>query len=416
MFQEQLANKDNGNIFIARQPIFRKNKRVFGYELLFRSSLDNFFDPAEDGVKASSNVIVDSFLLIGINNITQGKKAFINFTQEMLRLEYPILFPRRQTVIEILEDVEITDELISACRYLSNEGYVLALDDFQYEPRFDPLLPLVDIIKFDIQLMSLGELERQVEIVSQYNVKLLAEKIQNDDEFETTKDMGFDYFQGYFFRRPNIIVGKDIPGSKMQYLQILKEIKDDNYSFVKLAKLIADDVSLSYKLLKYVNSAFFRRRQEIHSLQSAVAMVGEDSLRKWLSFMMISYLAEDKPDELVRLAILRANFCEQLGEMMPGPGKADKFHTVGMFSMLEALLDKPMPVILQGLNLSDDINNALLGRKKGRLYGALYLAQAYERGAWEAVAKLSRKLGVDQETLPVIYEKSLEVVRMYDFL
>ncbi len=400
------------NIFVARQPIFKRNKEVFAYELLFRSGLTNYFDPLQDGEEATSKVITNSFLLIGIANITEGKKAFINFSEEMLLQGYPALFPKEIAVVEVLETVGATPEVVEACEKLVGAGYVLALDDFLYEDRFLPLIKLARIIKFDIRQMSRAELERQVKIVSRYNVKLLAEKIETFEEYEAVKKLGFDLFQGYFFSRPHIMEGRDIPGSKLHYLQVLKVIQDEDYDFAELAKYVSRDVSLAYKLLKYANSAYFARRQKLHTIEMAVAMLGQLTLRKWLSLMMLSYLADDKPSELLRLAAFRGSFCELVADQLLDRRKeAGMFHTVGMFSLLPAMLDKAMADILPDLALSEAIQEALLVEVATPLSRTLRLVMAYERGDWEKTATLGKKLKLNLDSLPLLYEQAIEIAQ-----
>jgi EAL and modified HD-GYP domain-containing signal transduction protein len=401
------------NIFVARQPIFKRNKEVFAYELLFRSGLNNYFDPLQDGEEATSKVITNSFLLIGIASITEGKKAFINFSEEMLLKGYPTLFPKEITVVEVLETVGATPEVIEACEGLVGAGYVLALDDFLYEERFVPLIKLARIIKFDIRQMSLAELERQAKVVSRHNVKLLAEKIETNEEFEALKKLGFDLFQGYFFSRPHIMKGRDIPGSKLHYLQVLKVIQDEDYDFAELSKYVSRDVSLAYKLLKYANSAYFARRQKLESIEMAVAMMGQLTLRKWLSLMMLSYLADDKPSELLRLAAFRGSFCELIADQLLGRRKeAGRFHTVGMFSLLPAMLDKVMADILPELALPEDIQEALLAAAATPLAHTLFLVMAYERGDWEKTTRLAEKLKFNHDSLPLLYEQAIEIAQV----
>ena len=401
------------NIFVARQPIFKRNKEVFAYELLFRSGLTNYFDPLQDGEEATSKVITNSFLLIGIATITEGKKAFINFSEEMLLQGYPALFPKEIAVVEVLETVGVTPEVVQACEKLVGAGYVLALDDFLYEDRFLPLIKLARIIKFDIRQMSLAELERQAKIVSRHNVKLLAEKIETNEEFEATKKLGFDLFQGYFFSRPHIMEGRDIPGSKLHYLQVLKVIQDEDYDFAELAKFVSRDISLAYKLLKYANSAYFARRQKVDSIEMAVAMLGQLTLRKWLSLMMLSYLADDKPSELLSLAAFRGSFCEMIADQLLGRRKeAGMFHTVGMFSLLPAMLDKAMADILPELALPEAIQEALLSEVATPFSRTLRLVMAYERGDWEKTARLAKKLAIKLDSLPLLYEQAIEIAQV----
>lgn len=401
------------NIFVARQPIFKRNKEVFAYELLFRSGLTNYFDPLQNGEEATSKVITNSFLLIGIATITEGKKAFINFSEEMLLKGYPSLFPKEIAVVEVLETVGATPEVVQACETLVEAGYVLALDDFLYEDRFLPLIKLARIIKFDIRQMSFAELERQAKVVSRYNVKLLAEKIETFEEFEAIKKLGFDLFQGYFFSRPQIVEGRDIPGSKLHYLQVLKVIQDEDYDFAELAKFVSRDVSLAYKLLKYANSAYFSRRQKVESVEMAVAMLGQITLRKWLSLMMLSYLADDKPSELLRLSAFRGTFCELIADQLLDRRKeAGMFHTAGMFSLLPAMLDKAMADILPELALPEGIQEALLSEVATPLSRTLILVMAYERGDWEKTIILAKKLNLNHDSLPLLYEQALEIAQV----
>ena len=400
------------NIFVARQPIFTRNKEVFAYELLFRSGLHNYFDPLQDGEEATSKVITNSFLLIGIATITEGKKAFINFNEEMLLKGYPSLFPKEIAVVEVLETVGATPEVLQACERLVGAGYVLALDDFLYEDRFLPLIKLARIIKFDIRLMSFAELERQVKIVSRYNVKLLAEKIETNEEFEATKKLGFDLFQGYFFSRPRIMEGRDIPGSKLHYLQVLKLIQNEDYDFSELSMYVSRDVSLAYKLLKYANSAYFARRQKLESIEMAVAMMGQLTLRKWLSLMMLSYLADDKPSELLSLAAFRGSFCEMIAGQLLGLRKeAGMYHTVGMFSLLPAMLDRAMADILPELALPEVIQEALLSVVATPISRTLSLVIAYERGDWDTTIELGEKLQINLESLPLLYAQAIEIAQ-----
>lgn len=407
-------NASEPNIFVARQPIFKRNKEVFAYELLFRSGLTNYFDPLQDGEEATSKVITNSFLLIGIPTITEGKKAFINFSEEMLLKGYPSLFSKEITVVEVLETVGATPEVVAACGKLVEAGYVLALDDFLYEDRFVPLIKLARIIKFDIRQMSFTELERQAKVVSRYNVKLLAEKIETFEEFEAAKKLGFDLFQGYFFSRPHIMEGRDIPGSKLHYLQVLKVIQDEDYDFAELAKFVSRDVSLAYKLLKYVNSAYFARRQKLDSIEMVVAMLGQLTLRKWLSLMMLSYLAADKPSELLRLAAFRGSFCELIaGQLLDRRSEAGMFHTAGMFSLLPAMLDKDMAEILPELALPGNLQEALLSEVAATpLARTLALVMAYERGDWEKTISLAKKLDIILDSLPLLYEQAIEIAQV----
>ncbi len=412
----QSEKKDDGvrQIYVARQPIFKRNKRVYGYELLFRSGMDNFFDASVCGDFATSQVLVNSFLMIGLQKLTAGKKAFVNFSDELLIREVPALFPKGVTVIEILEDTKVSPELVAACQRMRKKGYVLALDDFIYRDECIPLLEIAQLVKFDIRAMTKEQLRRDVLRVKPYEVKLLAEKVETRLEFRETLNMGFDLFQGNFFCRPNIIEGRDIPGSKLQYLQVLQELQDEAYDFQKIANLISRDVALTYKLLKYINSAAMATRVKIESLQGAVALMGEVNLRKWLNLTMLTYLAEDKPMELLRLSIQRAIFCEEVGHRLRQPvGFSKKCFMVGMLSLLDVLLNKPMAELLPELGLSDELQLCLLEKPKDTLGYTLLLAKAYERGAWNYSQRAARLLPIAHAELPACFDAAVETVNSF---
>ena len=392
---------DTSRVFLARQPIFRRNMRVFGYELLFRSGLENFCSTALDGVAKTSKVINNSHSLLGMQRVLQGKRGFINFPEQMLDRYVPILFSPRNTVVEILEDVEPTPAVIKACTLLVHNGYILALDDFRYHPKFAPLLELARIVKFDVRDLQGDELVQHIKAVQPFNVKLLAEKVENQQEFEEFRDKGFHLFQGYFFARPQIIEGRDIPGAKLHYLQILQRLQDRSADYDELAELVSHDVSLAYKLLQYVNSAAFATRVEIKSLQSAIALVGEDRLRQWVEIMMLSYMADDKPQELLRLSVQRAKFCALVGEHVAGLTSSSTCYTAGLFSLLEVILQRSIFDILKGLHLEQELYDALVFHR-GKLGGVLVLAKVYERGQWRKVEKCCQALGISSQVLPKI--------------
>lgn len=412
------VNKKNNNgahqIYVARQPIFKRNQKVFGYELLFRSGLENFFDGSVEGDVASSRVLTNSFLSIGMEKMTAGKKAFINFTEGMLLKEIPDLFPKATTVIEVLEDVRPTPELVAACQRMVNKGYVLALDDFVYKDEFIPLLEIAKIVKFDIRAMTREQLRRDVLRVKPYEVKLLAEKVETERDYQETLGMGFELFQGYFFCKPKIIQGRDIPGSKIQYLQILQELQTEEYDFAKIAELISHDVGLTYKLLKYINSAAMATRMKIESLQGAVALMGENNLRKWLNLTMLSYLADDKPEELLRLSVQRAVFCENVGTLLGQQGDfGQKCFMAGMLSLLDVLLDKPMTELVPELNLNPELQQCLLEKPQDPLSYTLLLSKAYERGAWDYSQRAARLLHIPHAKLPACFDGAVETVNQF---
>ncbi len=397
---------DTSRVFLARQPIFRPNMKVFGYELLFRSGLQNFCSAAIDSMAATSNVISNSQYLLGLQKVTGGKRAFINFPQGMLNRHTPFLFSPRSTVVEILENVKVTPTLLKNCDKLARKGYVFALDDFRYRKGMEPLMELAKIVKFDVLDKNWSELEEEVERTRKYKLKLLAEKVETMEQFDRLQGMGFHLYQGYFFSRPEIMSSKDIPGSKLQYLNMLSQLQDQTTDYEKMAELVSHDVALAYKLLRYVNSAAFAVRVEVKSLQSAIALVGEEKLRQWISVMMLSYLAEDKPNELLRLSVQRARFCQGLSELVDGVGSRATCYTLGMLSLLDVILERKMENILDGLHLDQDLYDALV-TSTGKLGVMLTLTTAYEQGEWQKVDKICQALSVNERSLPQLLAASI---------
>lgn len=393
--------------YVARQPIFDQDKRIFGYELLFRDGTAKYV-PDIDGDVATSTVLSNTLFVIGLENMLGGSKSFINFTQNMLVQKIPLLLPQKTTVVEILEDVTPTTELIAACAEMSQKGYLIALDDFIYKPELDPLIRMADIIKFDFRLSTLQDIEAYLKRIRGTNgLRLLAEKIETYAEFETARQMGFVYFQGYFFCKPELVRGKSIPASQLTLLQIISEVNSRDFDFDKLESLIAPDVSISYKLLRYINSAFFRRSQRIASIKQALVLLGEKEIRRFVSLIAMSNLAKGKPDELLRTACIRGKFCELIGTHIKAAVTSEELFTLGIFSLIDAIVDQPMQEVMSLLPLSEPIKQALAHRK-GPLIGYLMLAETYEKGQWDPMSKVAQVLKITESQLPAIYLQACE--------
>ncbi len=387
--------------FVARQPIFNRQQKVYAYELLFRDSMDNFM-PEIDSDTATNQLLQNSFLTIGVDEICDGRLSFINFTGNLLRKKTPLLLPRESLVVEILEDVKITDELIKACRELSEAGYTIALDDFTYRPEFNPLLEIADIIKFDFRISSLDEIRSYIDIISRYRLRLLAEKVETKEEFRHAREMGFELFQGYFFCRPEIIRGQKIPASQVTQLKLVNAVSQEDFDCDELETIINHDLGLSYKLLRYINSPFFAKANKISAIRQAIAYLGHNELRRFVALSNMTALSRDKPDELLRLACIRARFCELLGEVSRLKIKKSELFTVGLFSLIDAIIDQPMAAILKKLPLSENLVRAL-NERKGQLAAFLILATAYEKGQWPTVETLARKMGIKRDKIPKLY-------------
>jgi len=377
------------DVYVARQPIFDRKKNIAAYELLFRDSMSNAF-PEIDGDVATSKLLTRSFFNIGLDQLTGGKKAFINFTEDLLLKQVPTMFPREEVVVEVLEDVTPGDAVIRACEQIMQQGYVLALDDFIYRDDLTELISLADIIKIDFMLTPQEAVGDMLSRLSQYEVEFLAEKIETYEEYQADREMGFKYFQGYFFSKPEILKSTDIAPSHVGLLQLVAELNREDCSMAKLEEMVNVDISISYKLLRYINSAYFRRVREI------------TSIRQFVMLVTAAELAGDKPNELIRASIIRAKFCQLMGQATgEGVDPAELF-LVGLFSMLDAMLDAPMDAIVEQLPFSEGVKTALVARK-GALADYLNLVTAYEIGDWDKCRELSVVVALSEEALPASY-------------
>ena len=393
--------------FVARQPIFDRNQKVYGYELLFRSGLENIFLHHNPN-QASSKVIVDSFFLFGISRLTGRKRAFINVTEDILLEGYLHLFPKEFIVVEILENVNISSKIIRAAEKLKKDGYLIALDDFVYEESYKPLLRLADFVKVDF-LSANGK--RRQPMIKEFSIingpQFLAEKIETPLSFREAKILGYEYFQGYFFKKPDVLKTKDIPGFKLHYLRMLQEIHRPELNFQEIEKIIKKDVSLSFKLLRYINSAYFGLPNQISSILQAIALLGEKEIRKWCSLIALAQIGMDKPEELMTESMLRAKFCESLAITMGLLSHKEDLFLMGMFSLLDAFLDRPMSSILEDLPLSPKIREALLGEEND-LRKVLETFLSYQEGNWEKLSEYALTLNIEEEVISKVYWDSLK--------
>jgi EAL and modified HD-GYP domain-containing signal transduction protein len=382
------------DVFVARQPIFDRQRHLYGYELLYRSdAARNQFDGTEASA-ATKQVISSTLLSIGFENILCGKKAFLNFDQRLLSDGIYLTLPRKATVIEILESVEPNSSLIALCHNIHEQGYTIALDDFVASPEFEALADLAQVIKVDVRVTSRAEQTRLLAKYRPRGIALLAEKVETYDEFEWARAAGYDYFQGYFFARPSIIKTQHVPSAKLNCLRLLSELQKPDLDFKRLEMLIRGDVSLTYKLLRYVNSALFSLHGEVQSIERALMIIGVDDVRRWVALATLPMLATDKPGELATLSIVRARFCERLMQLA-GIALQNEAFLMGMFSLLDALLDRPLDEALLAVNLGPDITQPLLGTAPDEhvLAKVFRLTRRYEQGDWDEVERLAQACG-----------------------
>lgn len=392
--QQPLSEKNKpapapNNVYVGRQPIFDRTLNVYAYELLYRSATQqNAANVGFDGDSATTQTIINTFMEIGLDRLVLNKLAAINLTEKFLLEDNRIPFTPRQVILEILEDIPVTGPLILAVSKLAKAGYTIALDDYLYNPAHAPLLQLASIVKIDLTMVSRDELKEHVTQLRQYTVKLLAEKIETPEEFILCSNLGFDYFQGYFLSRPQIISAEKMPTNRltvMNLLAVLHNVDSDNED---LAEAINTDVTTSYKLLKMINSAAFNLPRKVESIQHGVMLLGRRKLSSWASMLALSSL-NDRPSEILRTAMVRAKMCELLAEKA-GISPVESYFTVGMFSALDLIMQRPLPKLLEPLPLSAEIVSALLYHK-GKLGEALTCVMAYEVADWPNVqfARLS---------------------------
>jgi EAL and modified HD-GYP domain-containing signal transduction protein len=395
-------------LLVARQPIFDAQMRVFGYEMLFRSSSLNEFDGTEENA-ATAQVISAVFGSAETDQLTGRKNTFINFPQKMLLDGTASILPPQQTVVEILENVEADEDLLEACRVLRDRGYRLALDDFTVPEKVEALTSIADFLKVDFRATSV-EQQRDAATRFKGKVGLLAEKVETQEEFRCARDMGYEYFQGFFFARPVISSTRQIPGFKLQFLRILHELHQPEMDFRKLADLLKREPGLSYKLLRFVNSAWFGLRSPVESLQRALVSLGEDAARKWLSVLTMANLASDHPTELAISTLVRARFFESLAKETGLTQLRDDCFLVGMFSLLDAMLGRPLAELVEGLNLHGQITRTLLDHPhpSDKMPPVWKLVLAYERGDWDTLGADAPALDLKPQTLTGCYAEAVK--------
>jgi c-di-GMP-related signal transduction protein len=398
-------------IYLARQPIFDRRQKVIAYELLYRTSEENI-NLESDGNLATSEVISSSFLNIGLDKITRGKKAFINFTKRLLDDETAFLLPKDLVAIEITEETEPDEKTLQNCTLLHKKGYTLILDDFNMRSNCMSLLDLVEIVKVDFQNTLPNEREEIVSFLKGKKKRLLAEKVETVQDYGDAMASDFDYFQGYFFCEPSIVVGREIPSTKMQNLRLLQEIYKPEMDFDHVEALIKQDPSLSYKLLRFINSIAFPVRFPIRSIRQAIALLGQQEMVKWASLVALRNVGYDKPDELIVTAVSRAKFCESMAKATDLRDRSADLFLTGLFSLLDTFLDQPMEDAIAELPLADEIKEALLG-KSGVFKNILDLVLLYERGLWDKAFEIAAAdYNLDEVEVMSFYLESLELADM----
>ena len=394
--------------FIGRQAILDQQQKVYAYEILFRSGLKNAFDPTLDGNVATQSVMVGTMLEFGLKKLVSDKKAFINFTEQNLLNRAPKLLPPENVVVEILENVQPTSEIVEAVRELKAEGYKIALDDFVLLPGYEPLIEMADIIKVDFRITTDPEERQKLREILPSHVRLLAEKIETEEEFHQAMAFGYVLFQGYFFCKPAILHQKKLTSNALSRMRLLKEINQQNVDFSSMTNIISSDTNLVHKLLTYINSAGIGLVNHVSNLKQATVLLGASGIKRWVTLISLQTFSEDKPPELFTLSLLRAKFCELIAGELKRPGLTqDAGFLIGMFSLLDVLLMLPMEEVLKEVALADDLNAALLGEDND-LRRILDLVIAYEKGDWDKVIACCEREHIPVDHLKPKYDAVLE--------
>lgn len=348
-------------VYVGRQPIFDRHSNVFGYELLYRRSMNNFYEGV-DGNQATRDLIYNAFFAMQIDDLTEGKVGFINFTDAMVRDLVPEILPKEQLVIEILENSIVDQDLIQACINLKEKGYILALDDFVLSPSFEPLLELVDIIKIEFPNVSL---ETQRNLISKYKhkIRFLAERLETHEEFNVALLMGYDYFQGFFFSKPVIYKQKDMGVLNTSILNIIHQLRTLDPDYDRIAQAVELDVGLSYKVIRLSNTISFGARYSIRSVRQALVRIGILELRRWFNVLLLKDLQQVENHELIKQSLVRAHLMENLAQYCGAKEQSLDYLLTGMFSSIDILLSKSMEEVLMGMPLVDSVKAALLGEE-----------------------------------------------------
>ncbi len=393
-------------LYVARQPILSANEHVFGYELLFRDGVEDYFRHTD--ADTASRSTLDTSILMGLDVLCDGRRAFINCTRETLLKDYVTLLPPAQVVVEILESVPVDDLVKAACVRLKEAGYTIALDDFVADDPRGELIPYADLIKVDLKATTPAQ---QVALVRRFGspgCQMLAEKVETREEFSACKKAGFTYFQGYFFRRPELMQAREIPKNQVNYLRLLQAISRDEIDVAEIEGIIKGEASLCYRLLRYLNSAAFSFASEIHSVRHGLAILGDREVRRWVRLVATLGAGKNKSSDLVLSALVRARYCELLGPRVPH-GESDLF-LVGLFSLMDAILEMPMGVVLEGISLDRETRAVLLGQKS-QLDPIYQLMLAQEKADWPRLTELCIQLKLPESHVTECDWKAMQWAR-----
>ena len=392
-------------VYAARQAIFNRRLKTVAYELFLRQGITG--GPFPDTGDAISQLISQQHWNLGFKTLTRDKRALIKISETSLLSGVASLLPPLDIVLELNQDISPGEKQLQACQQLFHKGYRLALANYLFDEAWKPFIKLVRLVRFDIGLLPLHDVQHAAEHLQAYKgMKLLAGGLKHRSMFEQARELGFDYFQGGFLYQPDPLVHKDIPISHQVVMAVYAEILKDEFSFRRSVELFERDLALSFKLLRFINSGLFQLNEPIGSIRQALVYMGSDSARKFISLVATAHISQEKPHELIRVSIIRARFCELLAQKLKYPHPSSAF-LCGLFSLIDALLDKPMTELLDNLPLHPSVKDTLQGQRTD-MFLLLELAKAYETGSWYWGQKWANLVGISAELLPDLYQQSLQ--------
>ncbi|MCI1859558.1 MAG: HDOD domain-containing protein [Sporolactobacillus sp.] len=401
------------DVYVARQPIFDRERHLYGYELLYRKEGRNYF-PGGDDRQATAALLANSVLVANFSELTDGTKGFINFPGEFLIEGLPRLLPRRKIVVEVLERVQATSDVIAACRRLKQEGYTIALDDFliRGERVYHPLVQLADIVKIEF---SKNRLTDQLQFMRRFRGKIifLAEKIETEKEYELARKMGYRLFQGYFFSRPAMINATDIGLLDIRLINIIKDLRKPEPDLDQVAAQISKDLGLTYKVLRLSNRFGFGAMQPVHTIRQAVVRIGTEQLLQWLHLFLLNQTRNRENDELVKTSMIRGRLMQLLAGALGRGQQAGDYFITGIFSSIDFILNDSMKHIIDELPLDGPVRSALLGGS-GPLRETLESVKAYEAAKWEQLRVFIQNSGIDPGKYITLYLSALQWTRSID--
>jgi len=392
-------------VFVARHPVFDKEKEVVGHELDFRSGFQAYYEALE-----ADRSSADLMAFVNYGELTDGKKGFIRFPRNLLMMDFPLLFDSESMVTGVPAELAGDEEIVDRCRGLREYEYALSIDGITEAHLGSPLLELADFVAVDFLATTPEQREAVVRQLAGGKPLVIARNLEAATDFDQAVALGYTYYHGQFFIKPIVRPGKEIAANKLTYLQLLREVNNPALSYEEIAALVEQDVALTYKLLRFMNSAWFGLKFEVSSVKHALVLLGPKEIRRWVSLVAVRSTGDDKPYELLVRSLSRAKACEQIGQAADMGKEASELFLMGMLSLMDALTDRSLEEVLGKLPLKEGIRAALLGGT-GIYRNVFDVVLAYERGDWDTVTAAATALKIEEQAVPELVRKSVTWAR-----